>query len=119
MEKKRKVSGFGSQFEANQTAEWKEKYCDYTTIENQIVALKKKHKNQESAPITSIQVEEASETKICNMIQNEIDKVAEFYLSKLDEYTVRYQKLQALATQLAKGGENGEGSVSYIAQGSQ
>ena len=84
---------FSTQFHANQTSEWKEKYCDFDSIFTKLTQLKASRKESSSLnqPINNI-----TEDSVALLIQQEIDKVAEFYNFKLEEYQDRFKKLSLM-----------------------
>ena len=96
--KVRPGSHFSTQFYANQTAEWTSKYCDYSGLEQAISHFGKK--KDENSALVGAQGTSLNENQLISRIQHEMDKVGEFYNLKVDEYTVRYQKLVVLAHSL-------------------
>jgi len=90
------VAHFEAQFKANQTAEWVEKYCDYS----ELMRLIKENLSYEKAQTKKDQLRYSlphSNSLIFDAVQVELDRVNEFYQMKQLEYQKRYENIAKLA----------------------
>lgn len=96
------ITKFSQQFLSNQTAEWRVKYCSYTSISS-MISIIKKSRNIESEPLVKhLDLPNITEAQILEQIRIEIEKVSEFYKFKLANYMERFEKLQIMGAFVCK-----------------